>query len=226
MRRILVAQSIGLWIRLNRHLSGVGAVDLVETPTLEGGQLLAQLERPAIVVFGEEASREEVERLAADLERQGCTDTRLVLVTSREVATPRPPETSDRIVVCPPDDLVPVVTELLALDERSDETLDLLVHYTCETPSESSPAEGFVIVLDMDEKSLFFQADHPFEIETDLGLSFFLSGATDEAPRERVALSCTIESGDARDLMYRARITSLREPASQALRRFLGRDRS
>lgn len=225
MRTILVAQSVGLWIRLNRHLSGVSAVDLVETPTLEDGRLLAQLERPAIVVFEGEAVRPEAKSLVEALTRNDCRETRVVLVSQCLEPTPRPPSADDRsLVICAADDLVHVVTELLALDEAPGQALDLLVHYRSHA---STPPEGFVIVLDLDEKSLLLQGDHVFEAEAVLSLDFFLPGDSPGSPREKVSLECTIESClDESDLMYGARISSIDPAATAAVQRFLARSES
>lgn len=222
MRRVLVAQSVGLWIHLNRHLSGVSAVDLVETPTLEGGRILAQLERPAIVVFGKEAGLEEAEHLIDSLERGGCRGTRVVLASDALEPTPRPPSVEDRtLVICGAEDLVHVVTELLALCEELVGTLDLLVHYRTDA---GRPGEGFVVVLDLDEKSLLLQADRAFEIDTALSLDFFLPGAGPDAPREKVSVQCRVEScGDHDDLIYTARVSSIDPGALSILQRFLGR---
>ena len=226
MRRVLVAQSVGLWIRLNRHFSGVGNVDLVETPTLEGGRLLAQLERPAVVVFGREAGLLEAESLVAALDQQGCHETRVVLISDDAEKGSAPRVEQERsLVVCGEAEILPVVTELLASSEKPQERLDLLVHYACDGPSGSR--EGFVIVLDLDEKTLVFQADEGFEPGAELSLGFFLPGAAPGAERTRVALDCRVESGgEANDLIYTARISSIDPDASRAVERFLGRGES
>ena len=52
VQRILVIQDVGLWIDLNRRLSGVVSVDLFEALSFETGQILAQIERPKVVVYG------------------------------------------------------------------------------------------------------------------------------------------------------------------------------
>ena len=226
MRRILVAQSVGLWLRLNRHFSGVGAVDLVETPVLETGRLLAQLERPAIVVFGGEAGRLEAEDLVTGLEQRGCRGTRVVLAWAELEPTARPLSADDRtLVICPEDDLVHVVIELLALSEQPEAKLDLLVHYRADEAT--TAGEGFVIVLDLDEKNLLLQGDHPFEIDTELSLNFFLPGPTPDSPRDKVSLACRIEScRDESDLIYTARVSSIDAQATATVQRFLGRTES
>jgi hypothetical protein len=221
VRRILVAQSVGLWIRLNRHLSGVSAVDLVETPTLETGRLLARLERPAIVVFSGEAGRPEAEDLVADLDERASKGTRVVLVSEDLAPTARPLQADGpALVVCPPDDLVHVVTELLALGEEPKRALDLLVHYQADAGS--TPGEGFVIVLDLDEQQLVLQGDHAFEIGTELSLHFFLPGPVPEGPRDKVSLTCRVEScRNEVDLIYGAAVSGIDASAARAVQRFL-----
>ena len=226
MRRVLVAQNIGLWIRLNRELSGFSAVDLVETPTVETGRLLAQLERPAIVVFSGEAGRGEAEGLAADLERRGFKETRVVLASADLEPTPRPVSPDEGIlVICAEDDLGLVVTELLALSEQPEETVDLLVHYQTDTGEVSG--EGFIVVLALDEKNLLLQCDHSFEIGAELTLNFFLPGPSSDSPRDKVSLTCRVEScRDELDLIYTACVSSIDAQAAEVVQRFLARDES
>lgn len=226
VRRILVAQSVGLWIRLNRHFSGVGAVDLVETPTLETGRLLARLERPAIVVLSGEDGRVEADELVADLEDAACKGTRVVLVSETLEATPRPlSDDGGAPVICTANDLVHVVTELLALGEEPHETLDLLVHY--EADASNGAGEGFVVLLYLDEQQLVMQGDHPFEIDTELSLNFFVPGSGPAASRDKVSLTCRIEScRNEIDLIYGAVVSGIDARAAAAVHRLLGRSAS
>lgn len=228
MRRVLVAQNVGLWIRLNRHLSGVGAVDLVETPTLETGRLLAQLERPAIVVFSDGAGRIEAQELVADLKQRGCRGTHVVVASDELEPTSRPfrPDGA-ALVICPEDDLGRVVTELLALNELPQETIDLLVHYEKDHEDGSDSAGGFVVVLDLAEKSLLLQADKPLEIDSELSLNFFLPAAAEDLPRDKVLLVCRIEScPNETDLIYTASVSDIDAEAAASVRRFLAKGSS
>ena len=226
MRRILVAQSVGLWIRLNRHLSGFSEVELVETPTVETGRLLAQLERPSIVVFSDEGGRREAEDLVSGLKQRGCVGTRVVLTSAELEATPRPLCAEDTtLVTCAADDLGHVVTELLALSEQPDEMLDLLVHY--QTDEATTDGEGFVIVLDLDEKSLLLQGDRAFEIDEELSLNLFLPSPSADSPREKVSLTCRIEScRDGIDLIYTACVSNIDARGTAAVQRFVVRSGS
>lgn len=222
MRRVLVAQSVGLWIRLNRHLSGVSAVDLVETPTLENGLALAHLERPAVVVLGRESGIEEAERLLETLLRSESAVTRVVFASDDVEPSPRPLVAGDSsLVTCSEEELVSVVSELLAAAEEPRPSLDLLVHYRSD--SEREPSEGFVVVLDLDEKSLLLQADEVVEIGRELSLDFFAAASAPGMHREKVSLVCVVEScRDEADLSYHARISRLDAAARAAIRRLRG----
>ena len=123
--------------------------------------------------------------------------------------TPRPLSGAGRgLVICSPEALVHVVTELLALCEQPKETIDLLVQY--QTGSATGAGEGFVIVLDLDEQHLVLQGDQAFELGADLSLNFFLPGPGPDSPREKVSLSCRIESSrDEVDLIYTAAISAI-----------------
>ncbi len=97
MRRILVIQDVGLWIDLNRHLSGVDCVELVEAMSFEQGQILAQIERPRIVVYGADNSDgpgRAPEQLLGQLRERGLQDTQVIAVVSGQDGThgrdPRP----------------------------------------------------------------------------------------------------------------------------------------
>ena len=218
MRRVLVAESVGLWIHLNRHLSGVSEVDLVETPTLESGRLLAQLERPSVVVLGRESLLADAESLVRDFERNDWAGTRIVLASESLEASERPFRPNDpSVVICPEEEIPSAVTELLALNEEPDRSLDLLVHYRSD--GGTGPSEGFIVVLDLDPKRLLLHSDEELAEGQELVLDFFVPGAPG-AHREKVSLSCTVGTArDGSELVYEARVSEIDETAAAAVSR-------
>ena len=230
MRRILVIQDVGLWIDLNRHLSGVDCVELVEAMSFEQGQILAQIERPRIVVYGADNSDgpgQAPEQLLAQLRERGLLETQVIAVVGGpDVARahdlkPQSSDSSDAIV-CTADELLERVSSLLDLTTGPQKPkVELLAHYEVDGGASRSPRSGFAVLLELSERRLLFETDLCLEQATEMHLNFFLQEPESDAQRSNVSLSCVI--GQCRDeakMIYSARVSKIGDDARQAIQRY------
>jgi hypothetical protein len=221
---------VGLWIDLNRHLSGVDCVELVEAMSFEQGQILAQIERPRIVVYGADNSDgpgRAPEQLLGQLRERGLLDTQVIAVVSGQDGThgrdPRP-ESSDSsdAIVCTADELLDRVSGLLDLATGPQKPkVELLAHYEVDGGASRSPRSGFAVLLELSERRLLFETDLCLEQATEMHLNFFLHDPDSDAQRSNVSLSCVI--GQCRDeakMIYSARVSKIGDDARQAIQRY------
>lgn len=228
MRRILVIKNVGLWIALNRHFSSVSSVDLVETPTFETGKILAQVERPDVVVCSSGSATGETIELLQELRERGLDAIKIVLVEDRGTEKAPPPSSSDPgLVVCNQDDLVEVVSGLLDLSDETKESapFELLSHYEILTNPSGEPRRGFAILLELDERKILLESDYPLETSDVMLLNFFLNEAEESTEREKVTLTCEIRlCRDEAKLVYTAAVSTIDEDSRLALRRLSSRN--
>lgn len=220
MRRVLVIQDVGLWIELNRHLSGVASVDLVEAVSFETGQLLAQIERPEIVVYGPQADGPGPEALVRDFRAAGIDEIDVIAIDS---AAPEPAakHASEAPVTCAPSHLVELVLALLELTtEEPEAAMELLAHYELAGETNGEVVRGFAVILELSDRRLLFESDVPLETGSELDMNFFLTDAIGGSERAKISLSCILARcrDDAR-LIYSARVSKLTDGARVAVRR-------
>jgi hypothetical protein len=219
VRRILVIQDVGLWIDLNRHLSGVDSVDLVEAMSFEQAQILAQVERPEIVVY-REGSGPEPEELLQQLQERGVREA-IVLAVARtpEAGSLGALPAAGEAAVCAQEELVDLVGRLLDLETAPEKPqIELLAHYDVEPGSFDEPRSGFAVVLELSERRLLLEADLSLEPGTNLLLNFFLQEPDGDAQRTNVSLACVVsQCHDEAKQIYSARVTKLAEPARRAI---------
>lgn len=221
MRRVLVIQDVGLWIDLNRHLSGVASVDLVEAVSFETGQLLAQVERPEVVVYGADGDGPGAEELAREFQEAGLSEIQVVSIDSNAAAeAPASNRTPGLPIVCTPDRLGGLVSELLDLSEEpSDPSVELLAHYELDGEG-NEVVRGFAVILELSDRHVAFESDVPLETEAELRMNFFLADPAGESQRVKVSMSCVVaQCRDEAKLIYGARVSKISEAARQALQR-------
>jgi hypothetical protein len=224
VRRVLVIQDVGLWIDLNRHLSGVASVDLVEAVSFETGQLLAQIERPRIVVYGPNTEGPGAASLAQEFRAAGLSEIQVIAIDESAVeSNARLPTrgSSGQPIVCSRDRLVGLVGELLALSgEESRPKIELLAHYELKG-EQGEPTRGFAVICELSERSVAFESDVPLERGCELHLNFFLTEPSSESKRVKISLSCIVaQCRDEARLIYGARVSKLRDDARRALQRY------
>ena len=223
MRRVLVIQDVGLWIDLNRHLSGVASVDLVEAVSFEMGQLLAQIERPEIVVYGADGDGPGASEVAREFLAAGLAEIQVISIDESATAVDdsmATKPTPGRPIVCSQERLCGLVSELLELSgEESEPDVGLLAHY--ELGDESGEVErGFLLILELSDRYLAFEADVPLETGSELRMNFFLADPAGESQRVKVSMSCIVaQCRDEAKLVYGARVSKLQESAREALQR-------
>ena len=224
VRRILVIQDVGLWIDLNRHLSGVGSVELVEAMSFEQAQILAQVERPEIVVYRADGSGPEPEELLRRLRERGVEKT-VVIAVERAPGSRDPSGRSasaahnSEAIVCSAEELLELVSSLLNLDaERAKPSVELLAHYDVEAGSSEEARSGFAVVLELTERRLLLETDLSLEPGTEMLLNFFLQVPDSDAQRSNVSLSCEVtQCRDEAKLIHSVRVTKLADDSRQAI---------
>ena len=226
MRRILVIQDVSLWIDLNRHLSGVESVDLVEAMSFEQARILAQVERPEIVVYRADGSGPAPEELLRQLQERGVEKSVVIAVERSSGAGP-PSDRSDtarysRAIVCTPEELLDQVSRLLNLDAaHAKPTVELLAHYDVNAGSSEEPRSGFAVVLELTERRLLLEADLSLEPGAEMLLNFFLQEPGSDAQRSNVSLACAVtQCHDEAKLVYSVRITKLEDKSRDAIQRY------
>jgi hypothetical protein len=209
VRRVLVIQDVGLWIDLNRHLSGVASVDLVEAVSFETGQLLAQIERPRVVIYGAHSDGPGPAALAREFRAAGLDEIQLIAVdpsATASGATASASGASGQPIACPPERLAALVIELLAHYELKGEAGDVV--------------RGFAVILELSERSVAFESDISLEGGAELHMNFFLVDPMSETQRVKISLSCIVaQCRDDAKLVYGARVSKLGDDARRAVQR-------
>jgi hypothetical protein len=226
VRRILVIQDVSLWIDLNRHLSGVDSVDLVEAMSFEQAQILAQVERPEIVVYRADGSGPAPEDLLRQLRECGV-EKAVVIAVERSSGDRGPSDRSlatghSEAILCSPEELLDLVSGLLDLDSESAKpTVELLAHYDVNAGSSQEPRSGFAVVLELSERRLLLETDLSLEPGVEVLLNFFLQGPGSDAQRSNVSLACAVtQCHDEAQLVYSARVTKLEDESRNAIQRY------
>ena len=221
MKRILVIQDVSLWIDLNRHLSGVASVDLVEALSFETGQLLAQIERPEIVVYGAEGNGRGATEGAREFLAAGLTGIQVISIdpNASDVDDARTANgVPGRVIVCSPERLFGLVSELLDLTaDEPDPTVELLAHY--ERDLQGGEVErGFAVILELTDRHIAFESDVQLETGCELRMNFFLVDPLGEAARRKISLSCIVaQCRDEAKLIYSSRVSKIEESAKRVL---------
>jgi hypothetical protein len=222
LRRVLVIQDVGLWIDLNRHLSGVASVDLVEALSFETGQLLAQIERPEIVIYGALNDGPGADEIAREFREAGLSEIQIVLIdesaSTIDDSTAARTAAAGRPIVCSPDCLLGLISELLQLtDEEPEPCVELLAHYEYDT-GENEVQRGFAVILELTERHLAIESDVPLEAGNEVRMNFFLADPDGNAQRVKISLSCVVaQCRDEAKLIYSARISEIPDAAKRAL---------
>ena len=131
MQEILVIDSVGLWISLNRHLAGRDSVRLSEAPGLEKGILLARVESPDLIV----CSTEDTRRSPAELGRlfkEAQLDALPVVCVHDQANGETPVEgAGPNFSVCNPDEFLKLVDRVIELPQPSVTSVhvNLLSHF-------------------------------------------------------------------------------------------------
>jgi hypothetical protein len=223
VRRVLVIQDVGLWIDLNRHLSGVASVDLVEAVSFETGQLLAQIERPRVVIYGAHSDGPGPAALAREFRAAGLDEIQLIAVdpsANASGATASGSGTPGQPIVCPPEHLAALVSELLELDlDEPAPKIELLAHYELKDEA-GELVRGFAVILELSERSVAFESDILLEGGAELHMNFFLVDPMSETQRRKISLSCIVaQCRDDAKLVYGARVSKLGDDARRAVQR-------
>jgi hypothetical protein len=220
VRKILVIENVGLWIALNRHLSGVDSVELIETTTTEMGTILAQIERPDIVVCSGISAGSGPRGLLRELRKRGLDDIHVVCVDDGDGGGDPGSQAAAGLSVCDSEHFVSVVTELLELsEEKPEQGVELLAHYEIRSDSQGAPRRGFAILFELNERHLLLESDIPLDTGGELLLSFFLSPAG--AERTKISLTCIISHcRDDKLLRYSARVSKIEQGTKTELQRF------
>jgi hypothetical protein len=223
VRRVLVIQDVGLWIDLNRHLSGVASVDLVEAVSFETGQLLAQIERPRVVIYGAHSDGPGPAALAREFRAAGLDEIQLIAVdpsANASGATASASGASGQPIACPPERLAALVIELLELDlDEPAPKIELLAHYELKDEA-GELVRGFAVILELSERSVAFESDIPLDCGAELHMNFFLVDPTSETQRVKISLSCIVaQCRDDAKLIYGARVSKLGDDARRAVQR-------
>lgn len=219
MQRILVIQDVGLWIDLNRHLSGVASVDLFEALSFETGQILAQIERPKVVVYGTDCDGPGPEEFHRQLRASGFGEIQVVAVDPQATGRPR----GDGPIFCRADELQDVITSLLDPSAPAEaEEAELLAHYEVAEDGAEASSSGFAVVLELKEDALVFESDKPLSKGAKVSLNFFLPDPTSDAQRTRVAVDCKIvECRDDAGLLFVAHVTRIASDSRKVLTRYI-----
>ena len=227
MQEILVIDSVGLWISLNRHLAGRDSVRLSEAPGLEKGIRLAQVESPDLIV----CSTEDTRRSPAELGRlfkEAQLDALPVVCVHDQASGETPAEGGGpNFSVCTPDDFLKLVDRVIELPQPSGTSVrvNLLSHFENLSGSAGEPDRGFVNLLEMDSHKLLIESSQLLQIGDLLDLTFYLPYAPDTAPsaeRPKVSLRCEIrQCRDESKLLYGARVKEVDQGSEAAWRRFM-----
>lgn len=227
MQEILIIDSVGLWISLNRHLAGRDSVRLSEAPDLEKGILLARVESPDLIV----CSTEDTRRSPAELGRlfkEAQLEALPVVCVHDQANGETPVEgAGPNFSVCNPDEFLKLVDRVIELPQPSSTSIhvNLLSHFENLSGSPGEADRGFVNLLEMDSQTLLIESSQTLQIGDFLDLAFYLPYAPDTAPpveRPRVSLRCEIRRcRDEDKLLYGAQIREIDQASEAAWRRFM-----
>jgi len=220
VRRVLVIQDVGLWIDLNRHLSGVASVDLVEAMSFGLGQLLAQIERPRVVVYGPEADGPGPDALVREFRAAGVDEVDIVAIDPA-AGEPQLEQGSSAPIVCTQERLAEVVSGLLALaDPEPEPMVELLAHYEVADTEGGDATRGFAVILELSDRSLVMESDVPLDTGSELSLNFFLADPGSTSQRAKISMSCLVaRCRDEAKLIYSARVSKMTDSARELVQR-------
>lgn len=227
MKRILVIGDDSLWLELNRHLAGDSRAGLNETPNIDLGLRLAQMESPEVIVCRAGRDGPTLFDLARRLRERGI-DTRRVLCVSEDTSGPGVDEMlRTGAAVCHPEMFVDEIEQLLESNaEEEGVRLHVLAHFELDS-ADSAPLErGFVNVLRLGSSRLLVESRDALAKGDKLALQFMLPRGVSGETTEREAISLRCEIQDCRDperLRYEARVLELADEARASIDRFLER---
>ena len=228
MQEILVIDSVGLWISLNRHLAGRDSVRLSEAPGLEQGIRLAQVESPDLIVCSTEDTRRSPAELGHLFKEAQLGPLPVVCVHDQANGETPAEGAGSNFSVCTPDDFLKVVERVIEPPPPSAGTsvrVNLLSHFETLSGPPGEPNRGFVNLLEMDSHTLLIESSQLLQIGDFLDLAFYLPYPPDTAPpidRPRVLLRCEIrQCRDENKLLYGARIQKIEQGSEATWRRFL-----
>jgi hypothetical protein len=227
LRRILVIESVGLWIALTRQFAGRDSVQVSEASSLEMGVKIAQVEQPSLIACRPDELDRSITELASILVDAGLESIPTLCVHS----TPTPEFNRDsrhgKLSTCHQDDVLAAVNAALRSDEAPGATaeLEILAHYETRSGTDGEPLRGFLNLLDIDVRTLVVESSVPLEVGDLLGLSFFLPRIAEplaSGERVHVTLDCKVESCiNPSNLYYTVRIKKISDESEAAFQRYV-----
>jgi hypothetical protein len=219
--RILVVGDGVLLGTLRDRFAAAGAVEVVAAESGRVAMVRAALERPALVVCHAETTGMPIGTLAAQLDKLGLGESRIVCVGASE------DDSEGRIVGCTPERLFETVIACLPAAGARSQRLPVQILVSVDRLAASDPTRppDFANLLELAPDSLLVEAPNAFLPGDRLALQFFLrrSGA---ARSTRISLTCTVEGcADARSLHYEARIDRIDAASRRAIQEFLSEGR-